>query len=284
LAVLLAYFFSIASGEEIRQISQFEAYQTIAAREAAKEAQYQLDIARLGMADVLDSKVVATEEGILTVNAIRPPALVLKKFEPRKVDSSETKYTKAQWEALLAANYTKIPEQISMGANVYGDEYSEITWRDRETKSEFTVWTNISLNYLSPIHSIEDDAYEYLYFGFVTNYTREGEAKRLKMGKAHGYVDVESRWKSPPVKFSPDRFEYVVVEEAETEVPEKLYRQLDAMFGYYVANRENLEIQQRNSEVMRAARKKYLEANPPVPKRTMINFWKIDHEEPAKSE
>jgi len=265
-----------SENDDLKLLTASEAAAIVESRAVAKEVDLQAEIQAFGRAEIIQSKVVQSAEGTITVNAVKPITLV--KPIAKKSANLETQLSQAEWAVLIAEQQQHwASEHISMGANVYGDEYSEITWRDRESNSEFIVWSNVSLNYLRPIISIPDDDYDYTFFGFVTNYTREGEANRIKLAEAHGYHTLESRWKMPPVEFSPDQFEYVVVVADEsTPVPEKLYRQLDAVLGYYVANRERLEVEHYNSVAIQKARREYLEENPPAPKRTMINFWKIE--------
>ena len=174
----------------------------------------------------------------------------------------------AAWEASQ-----KVPhEQISMAANVYGEDYSEITWRDTETREEFTVWTNVNLNYLRPIDSFSADGYQYDYFGFIYPYDREAEKERLAAATEAGYP-AESRWKYPPVVFSKEYFEYFVDAAPGALVPEKLYRQMDALFAYYLAHREEFEVRHKNAVLLQAAHEKNLKERPPVePKEVIMNY------------
>jgi hypothetical protein len=166
-----------------------------------------------------------------------------------------------------AAEY--VHENISLGANVYGDEYSEIKWRDPDTGKTVSVWTNISLNYLKPIVSFTADDVHYDYFGFVTNYTREGDEARMKMFKELGY-EAESQWKYPPVRLSSDYSEYYVDAPWDAEIPEKLHRQLSALFAYYLKNEEKFKIEYLNSRTLQAAREANLKANPPKEAKEVI--------------
>lgn len=163
-------------------------------------------------------------------------------------------------------------ETISMAANVYGYDYSEITWRDMETREEFVVWTNISLNFLRPISTFVDGQTHYDYFGFIYPYDYDTEHERLLKAAEAGF-EVEPRWKEPPVTLSEDYYEYVVVAADPSTVPETLYRQLDALFGYYLENKTELEISYKNARTMEAARKKDLAENPPEPTDSVTNFW-----------
>ncbi|NCT41880.1 MAG: hypothetical protein GW778_09525, partial [Alphaproteobacteria bacterium] len=122
-------------------------------------------------------------------------------------DAIEPKSADLTMDSRFAEAAEYVHENISLGANVYGDEYSEITWRDPDTAQTVSVWTNISLNYLKPFVGFTEDDIHYDYFGFVTNYTREGDEARMKMFKELGY-EAESQWKYPPVRLSSDYNEY----------------------------------------------------------------------------
>jgi len=250
----------------------------VAERQAAADARYQAQVQALQSAELVETKVVQFGDRSLTVNAVKPLQLTKPVREQRA--EAVNPFTEEEFKALLAEHeqQSKPQEQISMAATVYENAYSEITWRDTESRAEFTVWTNVSLNYLRPISTLEDGNYGYLYFGFVTNITHEEEAIRLELARQHGFPDIESRWKTPPIAFSSDQFEYVVIADDPAQVPQKLYRQLDAVLGHYLANREELEVMHHNTQTLEKARQAYLEAHPPSPKPTMINFWTIDTE------
>ncbi|MFW6218032.1 MAG: hypothetical protein ACOC4K_03455 [Verrucomicrobiota bacterium] len=274
LLVALNFVLANADGVVPQLLSEEEASEIIERREAAKEARYQALKREMSSAQVVESKEVRREGRPMTVNMIEP--LVLEKPVPADTGTADKRpgLTPEEWAAYVESRQALVHEQISLGANVYGDEYSEITWRDTETRQEFTVWTNVSLNYLRPISTIRTEGFDYTYFGFVTPYTREGEQARIDFAAERGF-EIESRWKEPPVGFSEDRYEYAVVAEG-ADVPEKLHRQLEAVLGHYVEHKEELEIGHKNAETLRAAREKYLRENPPRPRETVINFWRIE--------
>lgn len=163
-------------------------------------------------------------------------------------------------------------ESISLGASVYGDEYSKITWRDPVEGQRVTVWTNISLNFLKPIVSFSYEGVQYDYFGFVTSYTREDDAARIQFAQEQGH-QIESLWEYPPVSFSPDYYEYFVDAPLDTEIPEKLYRQLNALFSFYLEEEERFRIEYLNSRALQAAHEADLKENPPEkPKQVIMNY------------
>ena len=163
-------------------------------------------------------------------------------------------------------------EHISLAAHVYDDEFTEIAWRNVDTGEVFTVWTNVNLNYLRPMDSFGTKDYHYDYFGFVYNYNYKSEVQRMEAAEEAGFR-TEMRWKIAPVVFSPDRFEYFVDADEGTVVPDKLYRQLDAMFSYYLANKTQFEIQYKNSMLVQAVREEDLKKSPSkAPETIIINY------------
>ena len=175
----------------------------------------------------------ATEEHIL--NLEDGQQVVFRKIAPTAKANPEKEIdTIPPIEASLPMVNSAIPstelayESIHLGANVYGNDYSEVTWKDQESGQSFTVWTNINLNYLRPINAFEANGIQYNYFGFVTAYSYEAEQKYLATATEQG-IFIESNWKTPPVVFSEEEYEYFVDAPLYAKVPEKLYRQLDAL-------------------------------------------------------
>jgi hypothetical protein len=218
----------------------------------------------------LDERVIRREDGQeLVLRRVAAAKKVLP--DPTEAIASDEHAQGLPFSELVAEQKLQY-ESISLRANVYGDEYSEITWRDNDTKQAVTVWTNISLNHLRPIVSVSDELFQYSYFGFVTSYTREGEERWIEMAEKYGYKG-ESRWKYPPVRLSSDYYEYFVDAPSDADIPEKLYRQLDALLGFYLTNEESLEIEHLNSAMLSNAHRKDLAENPRVkPERVIMNY------------
>lgn len=255
-------------------MTEIDARVIVEQQESANEARYEALRQEFAGSEVLKSRTDGLGEGILTINRIKP--ILIEKPESREtVTPIEPRNTQEELEAMLASRDHLVREQISLGANVYEDAYSEITWRDADTGRAFIVWTNMSLNHFRPVTEIQHGSYAYAYFGFVTAYTKAEEMVRLESARKMG-VEVESRWKEPPVRFSGDRFDYVVLAEEPSEVPEKLYRQMDALLDYYKTHRESLVIEWQNRQTLAAAREAYFKENPPVKRPTQVNYWKIE--------
>lgn len=160
-------------------------------------------------------------------------------------------------------------EMIQLNAKNYDDLYSEITFRDENT--EFTIWTNIALNYLQGIDSFTFDNVRYDYFGFIDKISSELEQERVEkwIHKGHSY---ETRWKELPVVFSEEP-EYVVITEDPESVPEKLYEQTTALLTHYLLEEENLRVAYLNRKMMSAARAKHSAENPETSEDSVMLFW-----------
>lgn len=265
-------------------LTDAEATAIVESREEAKESRYEAQLAELSRAQIVHSRTVDHGAKQVVINAIKP--LVLESSpEPdisEPVSSPAPEPTSEEWAAWIEAQQQT--EYISMGATVYGDEYSKITWRDHEAKLSFVVWANISLRYLRFADSFLSGGVRYDYLGLPTTvYTREGVAERLrfaqKYAKEHGIKipkGIPSFWEEPPYPFSEGQYEYYVIADDPAQVPEKLYRQMNAVLSYYIMEQPRLKIEHLNSETMARARAKFREENPPVPQPTVINFWKIE--------
>lgn len=242
-------------------------------KEASQRAQ---KLAALGE-EALEERILNLKDGQQVV--FRRVALAAKVSAREKVDTVSS--TKASLPSVAPFTSTEALacESIHLGVNVYGNDYSEITWRDRESGRSFTVWTNVNLNYLNPMTSFEANGIQYDYFGVIIAYSYEAEEERLAMATEQG-ASVESNWKTPPVVFSAGQYEYFIDAPRDTQVPEKLYKQLDALLGYYLANLKHLEIEYKNARLLQAAQKKDLEENPPKkPKQIIMNYTPLRGED-----
>tara|TARA_B100001971_G_scaffold73844_2_gene68098 strand:+ start:11645 stop:12529 length:885 start_codon:yes stop_codon:yes gene_type:complete len=260
-------------------ITETEAKAIIEERMAEKALREANRKAELESMSVADSRVLQKEGHRVTINLVVPPRLeVAPAPTPSDRQASRT-WTEEEWAAMIAAQ----PEHqsISLSVTVFGDEYSKILWRAprdederRKAPEEFEIWTNVNLNYLRPISSFDRDNIVYSYMGFTSTITREDEAWQRVYAKERGY-DYESRWESPPVRFTEGKAEYVVVEAEERRIPRELYEQMDALFTHYLENEDRFKAEFLRNEALSKAREAYLKENPPEPKDVIINHWPI---------
>ena len=267
------------SVEASTDLSSTEATTIIEQRMAEKALKQANRRAELESMSATESRTVQKERHRVTINRVVPPRLKVPPSPPPQDRQTSETWTEEEWAAMIAAQ----PEHqsISLSVTVFGDEYSKILWRAprdederRKAPEEFEIWTNVNLNYLRPISSFDRDNIVYSYMGFTSTITREDEAWRRVYAKERGY-DYESRWQSPPVRFTEGKAEYVVVESEERRIPQGLYQQMDALFGHYLENEDRFKAEFKTNEALRKAREAYLKKNPPQPKDVIINHWPI---------
>lgn len=278
-ACLLILFFSSThaslEGSNLQAISESEAAAIVKAQEEVKQAR------KAAIREDIESAVVSKE----FVHQKGPHQVILRRVHrPAFSISIDTEATETSSKATENSEaVTLLPlsvedyrwEMISFSAYRYDDLYAEITWREQGSSVSYTLWTNIPLRFLPVINSFEADGVHYDYFGFVYEISREIEEERAETWSSQGH-EYESRWKAPPVELSATEPEYVVVAEDPTAVPDKLFEQMDAIFGYYLENQADLEIAHENMEKLSKARAAYREANPPDPTEESVTiFWPI---------
>ena len=257
------------TGGDVQLLSQLEAEGIVKAEREAKEARAVYAREALIAESAIEERI--STRGSRTV-MFRQTAQSPIADAPVGIESSDGEASPFNEASYLWAIEPVAHEQISLAAHVYDDEFTEIAWRDVDTGEVFTVWTNVNMNYMRSIDSFTTKDFHYDYFGFVYNYNYKSEVQRMEAAEEAGF-QTEIRWKIAPVVFSPDRFEYFVDADEGTVVPDKLYRQLDAMFSYYLANKAEFEIQYKNSMLVQAVRDEELKKSPSEePETIIINY------------
>jgi hypothetical protein len=203
-------------------------------------------------------RVIEKDGHRVTMNRVAPPAQGIVSASVPRESNDLRPLTPDEVEALIAAQ----PEHqsITLSVTVFDEGYSKVLWRqprddDEPSKAphEFELWTNLNLNYLSPISSFERDDVVYNYVGFGETITHVGEARRSAFAQEHGY-DYESRWQEPPVNFTAGQPEYVVVANSSRPIPPELYQQMDALFAHYLENEGALKAEHLRNEALREAK------------------------------
>lgn len=211
--------------------------------------------------------------------------------------STDGARTEEELAVLLAEQ--PIHRNLNLTALVFDDTFTEITWRD-DNHREWTVLSNIDFRYLGGMGSFEDDNYYWSTFLFVYEVDSNNEADIAQQAAAKGY-EYEPRTADSWLSLIPEDFlvsgepeylivtsspqqraefqisnaEYQMVSPEARPVPVALYEELDALHAHYKANEERLIAEFKRSKVLNEARRAWHEANPPEPKDTVINFWKV---------
>lgn len=169
---------------------------------------------------------------------------------------------------------------INLSATVYDQSFTEITWRD-EDRQEWTILSNIDFRYLGGIGHFDDETHHWMTFLFVYEVDSEKQESIARRAAEEGF-DYTPRTADHWLSIIPGDFlsspepEYIIIaEHEEAAIPQALYEELDALHRHYHAHEERLIAEYERNKVMNEARRAYLEANPPKPKDTVINFWRV---------
>ncbi|MCH8474217.1 MAG: hypothetical protein LAT55_03205 [Opitutales bacterium] len=210
---------------------------------------------------------------------------------PRLRDESQTTNLKSEsasptsdvWtEEEIAAWMAEQPvhRTLNLTATVYDQSFTEITWRD-EDRQEWKIVSNIDFRYLGGIGHFDDETHHWMTFLFVYEVDSEKQESIARRATEEGF-DYTPRTADHWLSIIPGDFlsspepEYIIIaEHEEAAIPAVLYEELDALHRHYHANEERLIADYERNKVMNEARRAYLEANPPKPKDTVINFWRV---------
>lgn len=260
-----------AETTEAALITQVEADAIIEARMQAKADQDKAMREKINsMAVVEENHIRAGGKDVIIRRVVAPPS---ENESPQKSTAqlSESQRTRSG-SGFEFPEYTRRHEMISVSAQIFDDNHSKVVWRDQETGEAFDIWTNINVVWLNPLSSFDTEDTHYSYFAMTERVNPSDEKKRQKTADKMGY-SYKSRWQESPVVLSSEHPEYVVVTETARAVPEKLYQQMDALFAFYLEERNSLEVAFKNAEKLKISHEKYMKENPPQPKPSITNFW-----------
>lgn len=199
--------------------------------------------------------------------------------------SDDGAWTEEQIAAWMAEQ--PVPRNLNLTAVVYdpakggtGNTLTEITWRD-EDRREWTILSNIDFRYLGGIGHFDDETHHWMTFLFVYEVDSEKEAETARRAAEKGFP-YEPRSADHWLSLVPGDFltstepEYLIIAEHEkAAIPAALYEELDALHRHYHAHEKRLIAEYERNQVMNEARRAWHEANPPEPKDTVINFWRV---------
>lgn len=161
---------------------------------------------------------------------------------------------------------------IILSATVFDRKISELVWRRGDV--EFTVLSNVDFNYLTMVGGFESGRTHWSAFFFVDNVDSEEEERFARLAAKNGWEHLP-RTSPDEALFQSDKPDYLIYAENEAEVPLELTEELDALHQHYEANEEKLKIAWQRQQALNEARRAWMEANPPKPRDTIINFWPV---------
>ena len=174
-----------------------------------------------------------------------------------------------------SAKEGKPREVLFLSATVRDRKFSEIRWADGVHR--WSAFSNMDFNLLAALGSIETADTEYSLLLAISD-EPAGTDGLAKQGEADGEkAAVEGRQIPSLEKLSPTRAQYLVFEDKSGAPPSaKDLAALDALHLYYDANRQRLGDEHAKRQTANAERERWLKEHPPVPKDTVISYWKMD--------
>lgn len=221
--------------------------------------------------EVLDSQEMDYGERSLILNRVRTPVLkaplpVEEVSAKKQVQPSLTPELNARAEKFALKEYVAPFWDI----RVMDNGVSEIRWHDEN--GEFVIWSSMDARVFRALHWFETEDFHFMIFGSVAEETVEDVLRwNAEIDRYNG--PQEAKRSIPtlgPVRTEPPR--YLVIKEP---APSAAAAVMDAMHGYYDANRAALIQNYEAVEAARLAREKELRENPPVPQDTVIHYFPI---------
>ena len=151
---------------------------------------------------------------------------------------------------------------LSISATVFAHQITELRWQC-EGGEQVHAYSNLDFTHLAGIGSFETADAVYSLVMAVGDESSQGEVKAQRM-KALPRLD----------QFPKGYTSYLLDAKADTSEAQKACEAMDALHAYYDANREQLTQAHQQRETARAIRERWHKEHPPVPKDTVIHFWR----------
>jgi len=199
-ALVIAASQASAGDSNVEPISEVEAAAIVKAREdsrAARKAKIRADI---------ESATVAKE----FIHQKGPRQVVLRRvhrpaFSIPERNTTDERLARIEDDAeavafspMLIENYRW--EMISFSAYRYDELYAEITWREQGSPEAYTLWTNVSLEFLPALNSFEFGGVHYTISGLSTKLVRKPSRSARKSGVSTG-TNMNPDGRRPPSNF-----------------------------------------------------------------------------------
>ena len=256
--------FSSAS-ELVRAITESEATALVRAQEEAKERikdereaeLLSAEITETAVADLGDKKVIFNR--VKVKQAVQEPVELIERVNANTLPSESDFY----------APDPRIHINVTLSGTVYDGAVSELWWYpDGELRR---VFTNANFQHFSGIGEFADDEALYSLFMLVTAQSTEGET-------------LPEEWRPTGADFSADAFEYYIMDWGSGEEPNlDDCKVIDATLRYYAEHYESMRIRFDNRQKLSAARRAYLQSNPPKVRDVIVNYRPFEAE-PVRSE
>jgi hypothetical protein len=254
----------------LTELTPTEADAIVSQQMAAKEQQRQARVDELESATVVESFEADLGERKVIFNRVLPSDLSAQTIRhSQKAEAATTPVlTEAEMEAWRAQQAAKRDETLFLSATVFEDGVTELNWTDEGVN--YQAYANVDFHYLEGMAEFETvDAR----FSVIMAVGKDGTGSSTSLSKNFSQADVPTRWHPSLTDFSGQGVEYLVVAESNTVLDNATaFAGIEAMLLYYQEHEAELKVARQRREALREARARYLEANPPQPQDTIINF------------
>ena len=217
---------------------------------------------------VLQTRRVSLGDRSIIFNRVQPPVLRPQPEVPVLPLAVPTEEERQALEALQAKYAQKKRVALFISATVFNNAVTELYWTHNGRQCR--AFSNINFNYFAGMAELEtDDTVCWLLMAVVNNQVAPDDSQTAA-SRAQGDKQVPAL-----SEFSQTRSEYIVVEDQGGPLPDEALVGIEALHGYFDANRARIIEEAAKREAAQAAREQWLKDHPPVPKDTVINFWPI---------
>lgn len=149
---------------------------------------------------------------------------------------------------------------VSLFATVFDRSVTLLQWSDEN--GAHRAYSNVDFNYFTGVGVVETTDTSYLLLITTVNDTRIAAAARN--------VTVP-----PASSFDVTQAQYMIVQDGSTAPTADSLKELDDLHTYFGANRQALIDGYNQRVAAQLALQQQLQANPPVPQDTVVNFWPV---------
>lgn len=230
---------------------------------------------------VLERRKIKMGNRSLFLNRVVPPVLPP---TPTPARTAPQPVLTLEQQRALAEREAKRLVVLFLSVTVYDRQVSELRWSDEH--GSHRVFSNIDFTYLAGMGGFETPDASYTLMMGLGNDSR---AERLAYNRSLTAEDLKNDFQLDvpplPTEFSPQRSEYMVVEDKAHPSPsEEALASLDALHRYFDANKQRLIDDHAKWETANAERQQWLKDHPPVPKDIVVNYWRKPNEAPKARE
>lgn len=257
---------SAQTPETVQPITRVQAEAMVQADMAQKEAQR--EVKRIDFT-VLQRRTYNLGDSTFTVERAAPPNLPEREAKPEPAPPT-TAEQQAFQEMVQQIQQTKLISLRAVVYDNYGTPITHLRWQyEGET---YEAWSEADFNLFRTLHDFAPEGEGYRLSMFIFNESVEAMDQRRKAARAEG-IELNM----PIIPTLPASQEGVTEYFVESDNPdvfknEAAFTPLDHAHAFYDSHLDELKTKLANQEEVNAARKRYLEQNPPS-KDTTLTYW-----------